>query len=494
MWSEVEGSGILADCQLFGGHYSGRSGWSAFLRSGSDAQSLFSPSPHAPERVAVGSSESAVIEASGASLPGRGHWFFTPAPFCYGLSPERPPPASSSLPDGPWLMLGLAAAPRAHSFTAFAYDALEDGFSLRLPYEGHTRVNGSFRTPAVVFVFGCADPHLGIARHTAILRERGLLPPPAERPRPAWWSRPIFCGWGAQCHLAGPGRASDLSRQDRYDGFLAALESHGVYPGTVIIDDKWQRSYALSDVDEAKWPDLPGWIARRHATGQRVLLWWKAWDPEGLPADQCVRNAAGMPVTADPTDPGYERTLRQSVRRMLSPDGYGADGLKIDFTALTPSGSSLVSNGDAWGIELLHRLLAIVRDEAKRAKPDALILGHAAAPYFAPLLDMVRLNDMLRLYDARPGAPVVEHMRHRAATARAACPELLVDTDNWAAPDRATWRAYVLAQPELGVPCLYYATHIDRSGEALEAEDYAAIRFAWARHEAGGAGAAALGR
>ena len=94
---------------------------------------------------------------------------------------------------------------------------------------------------------------------------------------------------------------------------------------------------------------------------------------------------------------------------------------------------------------------------------------------------MVRLNDMLRLADVGSVPDVVGQMRHRAAIVRAACPELLVDTDDWCAPDLETWRRYLELKPELGVPALYYATHLDRSGEALTAADYGAIRTSWAR-------------
>ena len=46
-------------------------------------------------------------------------------------------------------------------------------------------------------------------------------------------------------------------------------------------------------------------------------------------------------------------------------------------------------------------------------------------------------------------------------------------------PDRAAWRAYVRAQPELGVPSLYFASHVDLTGEPLEPEDYQLIKEAW---------------
>jgi hypothetical protein len=126
----------------------------------------------------------------------------------------------------------------------------------------------------------------------------------------------------------------------------------------------------------------------------------------------------------------------------------------------------------------LHELLRVVYDAAKDAKADALVITQTPHPGFGDVTDMVRLNDMLRLDDPGPLRPetVVPQMRHRARIAHAALPHTLVDTDDWAIPDLATWRAYLEAKPELGVPSLYYATHVDVSGEALADEDYAALR------------------
>jgi hypothetical protein len=130
--------------------------------------------------------------------------------------------------------------------------------------------------------------------------------------------------------------------------------------------------------------------------------------------------------------------------------------LKIDFTARTPSGPALRRYGRQWGVTLLHRLLAIVYDEAKRTKNDALIMTNAPNPHFADVTDMIRLNDV------NTRAPAVPQMTHRARVTAAACPGMLIDTDNWPMADPETFRAYVRAQPGLGVPSLYYATHLDR--------------------------------
>jgi hypothetical protein len=308
-----------------------------------------------------------------------------------------------------------------------------------------------------------------------------------RRPNPSWWLEPIFCGWGAQCALAASAgqtmaAAAGLATQEHYDAFLGHLETRGVIPGTVVIDDKWQATYGENEPDPAKWPDLRGWIAGRHARNQRVLLWYKAWDAEGLPAEWCVRSLSGFPIGIDPTNPAAERSIRSSVASMLGGDGLDADGLKIDFTARTPSGRATTNHGPEWGVDLVRRLLDIVADEARRTKPDALLVGHTPNAIVAPAVDMIRLNDALRLDDPVVASDIVPQMRHRAAIVRAACPGHPIDTDDWCAPDLAAWRAYNAIKGELGVPALYYATHLDRTGETFEDEDYELLRRVWSDH------------
>jgi hypothetical protein len=330
----------------------------------------------------------------------------------------------------------------------------------------------------VVLRPGLTDPYEGIRRY-----REDLEPPSRSAEQAEWWREPLFCGWGAQCHLASHDgrRAPDQATQANYDAFLEALEREDVVPGTIVIDDKWQEAYGTNLPDAAKWPDLRGWIARRHQQGQRVLLWWKAWDPEGLDPELCVCTPDGSPVAVDPTNPRTQQVIRNSMHALLSPDGLDADGLKVDFTARTPSGAALTLHGETWGIALLHELLRVMYEGAKAAKPDALVITQTPHPGFVDVTDMIRLNDMLRLDDAGPYPPVVPQMRHRAAVAQAACPELLLDTDDWAVPNMETWREYLDVKLELGVPALYYATHLDVSGEAFAADDYAALRDAWAR-------------
>jgi hypothetical protein len=455
------------------------------LLSGAWFSSVVAAAPADPARIVQPASESAVIGVVSGSEPGRGRWFFTPAPFVVAAS-RNALDDPAVIPAGPWLAFGLDAEPGAAGFTELRYVAIDRGFAFELDYDGHTRVSGSWRSPRLV-IATAPDPFSAIAAQSERLTAaRRPAAPPARSTAADWWREPMFCGWGAQCALASSAgqtlaAAAGYASAANYDAFLAVLEREGIVAGTITVDDKWQRAYGTNEPDLAKWPDLRGWIDRRHDRGQRVLLWYKAWDPEGLPDDWCVRSAAGIPIAVDPTHPAAEGVIRQSIRRMLSPDELDADGLKIDFTARTPSGRALTSHGPGWGIALLHRLLDIVYTAAKEAKPDALIVTHTPHPSFVDVTDMIRLNDMLLVDAHSPVPPVVPQMRYRADVVRAACPEVPVDTDDWCVPDLATWRAYLDAKLDFGVPALYYVSHVDATGEPFEQDDYEALRRAWTR-------------
>jgi hypothetical protein len=254
----------------------------------------------------------------------------------------------------------------------------------------------------------------------------------------------------------------------------------------VVVDDRWQRAYGTAEPDESRWPDLRSWIAAQHAAGRRVLLWWKAWDPSGLPPAECVTDPAGTPIAADPGSPAYRARLRTIVTRLLGPDGLDADGFKIDFTQRAPSGRALLRPGAPagapWGIAALHRLLETIYRAAKAAKPGALIVTHTPHPGFGDVSDMIRLNDVLERDPSGAVVPAVDQLAFRRAVAAAVLPRHLIDTDQWPIMNRSEWHAYAEAQPRLGVPALYYADRLDRSGEELTAGDLALVARTWAEY------------
>ena len=461
---EVCGQGLIDQVDYFGGYYSGQVRWgSGYFVSGQRFQHVFNPEPTTDEQYSYPAEASTAINLTGVPLPGKGDWFFTPPPFCFAFE----------LPNQ-WMGVGVEARAGHNRYTEFGYQGGRNAFTLTLPFEGHTQVDGRYTLPTIGFDFG-PDPYTLLASHVQHLRAAGYVDSPLSRSRPEWWHEPLFCGWGAQCYLANlaKGRGPDFSSQENYEGFLAQLDANGIQPGTVVLDDKWQASYGENDVDTTRWPDLPGFVRERHQNGQHVLLWLKAWDPEGVPVEECARNAAGLPLAVDPTHPAFEQRLRASVRRMLSPEGYDADGFKIDFSARIPSGPNIHAYGDAWGLELMRLYLWILHDEAKQVKPDAFIIAHTPHPYLADLVDAIRLNDINTEHD------VCRQMTHRARLAAISCPEALIDMDNWPLPSKAAWRAYLQQRPMLGIPALYFASHIDSTQEALNEEDYALLREAW---------------
>ena len=105
----------------------------------------------------------------------------------------------------------------------------------------------------------------------------------------------------------------------------------------MVIDDRWQRDYGRAEPDPAHWPDLRAWIADRHAAGMRVLLWWKAWDPAGVPAEECVLDPSGRAMAVDPGNPAYLARLREMAAQLV----HG----RADQTAQSTSHNEHVGRG-----------------------------------------------------------------------------------------------------------------------------------------------------
>jgi hypothetical protein len=60
-----------------------------------------------------------------------------------------------------------------------------------------------------------------------------------------------------------------------------------------------------------------------------------------------------------------------------------------------------------------------------------------------------------------------------------ACPHALIDCDNSSAPTHTEWFNYTLAQPEIGVPSLYFLTAVDGTLEEITEDDWDRLAHIW---------------
>lgn len=417
--------------------------------------------------------------------------------------------AVSANPKSQWWALGLATAPGSHLFSELEYLGGED-FALNLNCWGAWEANELFSPPAVVLTHGSTAAQ-ALEYYVGILRESGLVPR-VRREEAPWWQRPIVCGWGHQCYQADLFRirssrerprdnaAYTLCTEVNYRDIAARLEAAELPYGTLAIDARWFLTGGLKNIDTGRWPDLPGFVDHLHRQGRKVLLWWGPWDAEGIPAEECVRwfpdrelhaNRPGRLAKFGTPTPGAKLgvditllRVRQRIREQIhyllgdGPGGVNADGLKIDHQSATPGLYGMAfsaGSGKLFGIEAAHEIQHLIYTAAKEAKPDALIIGQSPNPYFVDVQDMLRLGD---IYAHRQDS-VLEEISFRAQMARIADPTALIDTDGWPLPSLAAWREYTAAQPQLGVPSLYYVSHLDTTGEALTKQHFALLRKIW---------------
>jgi len=432
--------------------------------------------------------------------------WLSPPPFCYAFNVENE-----------WVSCGLAVNPGEHNFLSFDYHS-ENGFYLTLTYEAHTTVSGEFETPHLVFVFGEIEENAAVRTYIQWLHDSGYLSR-KERSIPTWWKEPIFCGWGQmrfdyRCDHDGCENdcfvnVMDYSTELAYRGYDEIMEKNGLNPGTIIVDAGWAERAAFAIPDPRKWYDMRKWIDEQHERGRKVLLWFAPILAEGLPLEACM-TLDGQVVAPDPTSLEYKKIIADEIKKMLSnaPGCLDADGFKIDFTQNMPSERGkfrdyLVSSwaliaeewrqddkyqyksldlrdelihthGKYWGVELLKEHIRIIYENMKRVKPESALITHTANPYFADVVDILRLNDL-----DGASSNVLDIMQNRAIIARMCNPDWLIDTDNDLMIDKDMWRKYIQLQPQLGIPDTYYLSAIAVSSEMFDEDDYDLLRRVW---------------
>ena len=433
--------------------------------------------------------------------------WLSPPPFCYVLNDDN---VNASI--------GIVAKEGEYNFLSFDYNGIDESF-FTLSYEGHTKVQNSFQTPKIRIGFDTGDVNVSVDEYIKWLRANNYLKKEADKDIPSWWKEPIFCGWGQMRYdyrMDHDKRengtfinVTNYCTEKIYTNYMEALENNNINPGTIIIDMGWAENPALYEPSKNRWFDVRGFIDRQHQLGRKVLLWYTPVVTQGLPIDACM-TLNGRAVAPDPTSPKYKEIMKEQIKKMLSAeDGcLNADGFKIDFTQNTPSENGVFRNylnnfwalinteddkyiysslkertelikthGNKWGVEILKEYITVLYENMKEVKNDSVLITHTANPYFAEVVDILRLNDLQGECDN-----VLDIMKNRAIISKMCSRNWLIDTDNDLMFDKSKWRDYIQLQPQLGIPDTYYITAIATSYEEFDEDDYELLRTVWSNY------------
>ena len=307
----------------------------------------------------------------------------------------------------------------------------------------------------------------------------GFARNPSKNAVPAWWKGPIFCGWSAQGDLQNkkplPGGEKDYADEKSYRLFNSMLKERNLEPSIIVIDDKWQKEYGTLEPDPEKWPDLRKFADEMHAEGKHVILWFRCWHPEGLPADECI-TVNGMPMFADPTNPKYLSRLKDAIHHLLSEEKgcCNCDGFKLDFIDKYPKDNRFEAfEPGVYGLELGRKLMEAICTFAKAVKLDALMNMTHLHPYLAEFCDQYRIHDF---HTNQRGTRAT--MEYRAECAKTLMPGVLVDMDGFWCVTKQEQLHMLKYNAKLGVPALY------RFYSGFNQEDWEQVKAWWDEYKA----------
>lgn len=386
-----------------------------------------------------------------------------------------PPPLMLSFGDDEcdlWCGLGIGTEPGKYLFNSFEFTgSLYAGASFYVNYLGYLSIEDHFSSPVISLHFGYS-PFETMEKYVDWI-DRNKYGTQKAYKNPDWHRMPVFCGWAEQTFQAHLKKcpASMLATQSNYESWIDILEKRNLPVGTIVIDDKWQKYYGTFEVDENKWPDLKGFVERQHKKGRHVLLWVPGYHKEGIPEELCVKDNYGNAICADVTNPAYEEFLRKQIRYLVK--DIGIDGFKEDWIGSITSQPGCKMYKNMHGIEFIRRFQYILYDETHKNKEDAMIETQTPNPLFRESSDVLRLNDIW--YGTRD---VEKVMRIRARISRIAGWEVL-DCDNASSTNLYEWWNYMLAQPYIGVPSLYFVSHLESSFEVPSEAQWQYLSYIW---------------
>jgi len=322
------------------------------------------------------------------------------------------------------LMLGIGSRDLPHGFGLELKAAAHRLSHLRLNYGGEhgqkIAAGDVIQSPRMYLWFNnSGDLWRTVDQYVGLLQEDGVIPRLSPRNAPHWWLAPMYCTWNDQGYLAGnaafynwPGDGfQGKNPVEAFDGpmldhLLDVLEREQYPVGSVIIDDGWQTCRGHWRAHPTHFPNLRQQIDRIHAMGLRAILWMAPMDVE---VDAPLRQrkewlaSGGAPGKWDMPliDYSNPRTQEEYVRPMAryffssEPDCLNADGLKVDFMA-DKVHPGFGTHDPSWRGEerFLLNTQRLLYDLMKSHKPDAMLLGCTAHPFFGSCQDLIRTFDV----------------------------------------------------------------------------------------------------
>jgi hypothetical protein len=390
-------------------------------------------------------------------------WVFTPAPLNLSFKTAAG-----------WFSIGLAELPDA-SVYRFKDKAIWLDYAwqkLRLS------VGQLYRFPALVFTFN-ESPWEAVGDFSNYIRTNYQVrtKPSRTEIKPDWWRNPLVSTWGEQTIQRITSNHPQFTT-DWVQDYVKQQEAALACPTfTLIIDDNWSRAYGDPHPSN-RFRNLRALIDSCHSQGHKVILFWKAWKVEASSIATDFNLLDGEYV--DASHQLFESYVDSCCQILFSSDstGLNADGIKIDylFLARNPATANYANAANGMGIKEVRRYLEIFYRQAKKYKPDALIMSTAIDPHFSDVQDMVRINDD---WDNK----TIREKRARIITQ--ALPEMLINGDGVDMSVKIANYHFVTSMI-YGVPSIQYLTRYPDGGiESMDKLMFSQLLQLYAQKPAG---------
>ena len=384
--------------------------------------------------------------------------------------------------------IGSATPEIPRSIQGLEPSIIDRKLSFLYDYQGAFSCTPEGASGPVLMLYLAANPDDVIDIYTNYIFKNGISKEPEQWED--WWGGPVYCTIGDQAYEAQmeTGVPTEVSsgiettcNEKFLDEMMKILEEKDIDSKIILLDAGWMRNMVLFDVNEERFPDMRGLAARMREQGKHIVLWMAPFNTTFHMAGDCefifkehpdwmICTRDGKPAPyLDYTIPEVRELMESRIHYMLSADEgcLDCDGLKVDFYYHCVSDQGFIYHDPSYGTgELLqYKILKLIYDAAKRAKPWAFIECSSANPLFNDTQDACRLNDDLTNNKAT-------YEKRCWVTVKSRCN--IPDTDDW-----WSYMDYfvplTLEKCVFGIPALYAVKYRGVQGELISGWESVAL-------------------